>query len=375
MVKSIGIYVHIPFCISKCLYCDFNSLAGMEKYIPDYFDALKKEIDGTKEEAKVTSIFIGGGTPSVVDHAYIGELLEKLSNKFEITDTAEITIESNPGTLTREKLRSYKEYGINRLSMGLQSTDDRLLKILGRCHRFEEFINNYNEAVSCGFNNINADLMFSLPDQSLEDWDKSLEAMTALGLQHLSCYSLIVEEGTPFYRLNEQGKLNIPSEEMDREMYKHAKDYLGSKGYVHYEISNFARDNHECRHNLIYWKAQEYIGFGAGAHSYWGDYRFSNVIGIEDYIKGIKAGSQRAAQKDFISQKDSMAEFMILGLRLIKGVDREEFSNRYNIDPDDIYDDVIKKFVSQGLLHSDSSKIALTDKGLDLANIVMAEFL
>lgn len=374
-MKNIGIYIHIPFCASKCLYCDFNSWAGKEGLMPEYFKALTREIKDCPEKANVSSIFIGGGTPSVVDQGYIGEIMEKLCDKFTIAADAEITIESNPGTLNRDKLRAYKSYGINRLSMGLQSTEDRLLKIIGRRHSFQDFLNNYNDAVKCGFTNINADLMFSLPDQSLTDWDNSLKIISELGLQHISCYSLIIEEGTPFYKLNEEGKLNIPSEELDREMYQHAKDFLQSEGYSHYEISNFAKPGYECRHNILYWKAREYIGFGAGAHSYLKDYRYSNVIGIEDYIRLKSEGSSTIEGKEFISKKESMAEYMILGLRLIGGVDRAEFFDRYEVKVDDVYGDIIERFIRQGLLYSEGNKIALTDKGLDLANVVMEEFL
>jgi len=374
-VKEIGIYIHIPFCASKCLYCDFNSCASKEALIPAYFEALAKEIEECNHNAKVASIFIGGGTPSVVDQRYVGVILDKLSNKFYINDNAEITIESNPGTLNAAKLSAYKGYGINRLSMGLQSTENNLLKTIGRRHSFDDFLKNYNDAVKCGFKNINVDLMFSLPDQSLKDWDKSLRTIAELGLQHISCYSLIVEEGTPFYKLNEEGKLNIPSEDLDREMYQLAKGFLGGSGYSHYEISNFAKPGYECSHNLIYWKAQEYIGFGAGAHSYLNDYRYSNISGIEGYIRGIKEGNANSKERDFISKKESMAEFMILGLRLIDGVDREEFFWRYETKVEDIYGEVINKFINQGLLLSHKNRIALTDKGLDLANIVMMEFL
>jgi oxygen-independent coproporphyrinogen-3 oxidase len=343
--------------------------------MPKYFKALVREIEECREKARVSSIFIGGGTPSVVDQGYIGEIMEKLSDKFTIAADAEITIESNPGTLNKDKLSAYKSYGINRLSMGLQSTEDRLLKIIGRRHSFKDFLNNYNDAVKCGFTNINTDLMFSLPDQSLNDWDNSLEIITELGLQHISCYSLIIEEGTPFYRLNEEGKLNIPSEELDREMYQHAKEFLHREGYSHYEISNFAKPGYECRHNVLYWKAREYIGFGAGAHSYLNDYRYSNVVGIEDYIRLKSEGNSTIDGKDFISNKESMAEFMILGLRLIGGVDRAEFFDRYEVKVDDVYDDIIERFIRQGLLYSEVNKIALTDKGLDLANVVMEDFL
>jgi len=374
-VKETGIYIHIPFCTSKCLYCDFNSWAGKEALMSEYFKALIREIEECQEKARVSSIFIGGGTPSVVDQSFIGTVMDTISNKFTIAADAEITIESNPGTLNGDKLRAYKSYGINRLSMGLQSTEDRLLKRIGRRHSFQDFLNNYNDAVKCGFKNINSDLMFSLPDQTLEDWDNSLKIVSELGLQHISCYSLIVEEGTPFYRLNEEGKLNIPSEELDREMYQHAKEFLHKKGYSHYEISNFAKPDYECRHNILYWKAREYIGLGVGAHSYMKDFRYSNVVSIEDYIRLNSEGKSTVEGKEFISEKESMSEFMILGLRLTAGVDRAEFFERYGVKVDDIYGDIIEKYIRQGLLYSEENRIALTDRGLDVANVVMEEFL
>ncbi|NLV35773.1 MAG: radical SAM family heme chaperone HemW, partial [Clostridiaceae bacterium] len=287
MDKSIGLYFHVPFCKSKCYYCDFNSYSGMDYLAGSYFDALYSELDrrlDTIEDRPVRSIFIGGGTPSLVEPKYITRLLELCSKHLQLDGEAEISMESNPGTLNFENLKAYKQAGVNRLSIGLQAWQDRLLKELGRIHDRDQFVKNIEAACKAGFSNINADLIFGLPGQSFEDWKETLEAVTSLKhgdgspvLKHLSCYDLKIEEGTVLGDRLKAGTLTAAEDELDRRMYQYTIEMLSDKGFHQYEISNFARPGYECRHNLVYWKAQEYAGFGAGSHSYLDGYRFSNV--------------------------------------------------------------------------------------------------
>ena len=398
MDNSLGIYIHIPFCKSKCNYCDFNSYSGREYLAGPYFDVLLSEIKYSAKELggrPVRTIFIGGGTPSLVDPHYITSLLEVCSKYFKVDSEAEISMESNPGTLTFESLKTYKAAGINRLSIGLQAWQDNLLKDLGRIHCRQQFEDNLEAAYKAGFQNINTDLIFGLPGQTFDDWVETLEGVTALGsntgLSHLSCYSLKIEEGTNFGDRLEAGTLKPAEDELDRLMYKHTIEFLANKGYSHYEISNFAKPGFECQHNLIYWKALEYAGFGAGAHSYLNQNRFSNVTGIEEYMKAagrLHQGGDPGLHEDiqFIDQQDSMSEFMILGLRLIGGVFANEFKARFGESLQTVYGDKLEKLLKEGLLVNkqegmdetgadDSECFRLTSLGLDLANRVFVEFI
>lgn len=265
---SIALYIHIPFCVKKCNYCDFNSFEALE-LIPAYLEALKKEISDLKGKGyTVSTVYIGGGTPTILKDEELVSLLEILHQSVHITSDAEVTIEANPGTLTRQKLLSLKTMGINRLSLGLQAYQNRLLKIMGRIHTVEEFEKNYETARKIGFDNINVDLMFGLPEQQVEDFYKTLEYLVGLCPEHISCYALSVEDGTPFYRLWQKGALPLPSEEDEREMYHRAVEFLTGKGYNHYEISNFAVSKRESKHNMVYWSYKDYLGLGAGAHSF-----------------------------------------------------------------------------------------------------------
>ena len=288
---NIGIYIHIPFCRSKCYYCDFNSYAGREHLAGSYFDALFREItarSGHLGDRRVCSIFIGGGTPSLVDPGYITKLIDICRSHFHVEDDTEITMESNPGTLTYDKLQAYRDAGVNRLSIGLQAWQDRILKTIGRIHTRQQFVDNVEAAVKCGFDNINADLIFGLPGQTIENWTETLEAVSGFSaIKHISCYSLKIEEGTVLGDKLDAGMLQPVDDELDREMYHRAADMLAEKGYRWYEISNFAIPGFECRHNLLYWKTREYAGFGSGAHSYLDAARFSNVTGIEEYIRAV----------------------------------------------------------------------------------------
>lgn len=375
---SIGLYIHIPFCKSKCYYCDFNSLACAEGFIPGYFEALKEELRLCSESLKnreIETVFIGGGTPSYVDPAYIYETLASIQQFGAIKKDAEISIETNPGTLSYEKLAAYRAMGINRLSIGLQAWQNPLLKSIGRIHCREEFVNNYQQARKAGFRNINIDLMFGLLGQSLQQWEETLDNVLLLQPEHISAYSLKVEEGTVFGDRYEAGELVPVEDELDREMYYKAIEKLILYGMKHYEISNFALPGYECRHNKIYWEAGEYIGIGAGAHSYSKNYRYNNHSGIENYVSEVKNGRLPQENLEFISKRESISEYIILGLRFVDGINLRDFQNRYGEDIFELYGGTIRRFTDKKLLLVQENQMKLTAKGLDFANDVMAEFL
>lgn len=377
-MNSIALYIHIPFCEKKCFYCDFNSYSGKKYLIEDYITALKKEITLYKAslaECTVSTIFFGGGTPSILSGSQIYEIMDIINKNFSIEDNAEISMESNPGTLDYNNLKQYYESGINRLSIGLQACQNHLLKTLGRIHNFEEYIKNLEDARQVGFTNINTDLMFSLPGQSKKDWKESLRKMVDLNIPHISAYSLIVEEKTPFYNWVKNKKVILPSEDTEIDMYHYAIRYLKEAGYKHYEISNFSKPGFECKHNLIYWKNKPYIGFGAGAHSYFNKKRFNNVEKVEEYISLLKNDKLPVENEIDILVKDEISEFMFLGLRLIDGISIEEFKTKFNISPFDIYKEAFNKLKQEDLLLWDEQRIKLTSKGIDLSNIVFQEML
>jgi oxygen-independent coproporphyrinogen-3 oxidase len=363
-----ALYIHIPFCVRKCLYCDFYSISDLSLQ-DDYIDALISEIKRI-EDKKLKSIFIGGGTPTVLSKNNLEKLLRSLS-KFQFT---EFTVEANPGTLEKEKLIVLKEYGVNRLSIGLQAVQDKILKSLGRIHTFSDFLENYEMARKIGFNNINVDLMFDIPGQEMDDWKETLEKIAEIKPEHLSCYSLIIEEGTPFYELYNMGQLNVADENIDREMYHYSVNFLKSKGFVHYEISNFALPGYECIHNLTYWNEEEYYGVGASAHSFIDKYRYYNVDDVKKYVN-LVYNDEAKREKIFISKKDEMSEFMILGLRKIKGVSKEVFNKRFSDDVYNVFGQEISKLIEQGLLMDDGKNIFLTIRGLDIANQVFMRFI
>lgn len=387
--KNIGIYIHIPFCKRKCEYCDFKSYAGKEELVDEYIKWLKYEVkevgEGNRLDyennldklAIVKTIYIGGGTPSLIDSKYINEILEVVKQNYTLENDLEITIEVNPGTVNQEKLEQYKKSGINRLSIGLQSTHDRLLKKLGRIHNYEEFLNTFKLARKVGFENINVDLMLGLPEQSIEDLKESVEEVIKLNPEHISVYSLIVEEGTPFYKKLEENQLELPKEEIERKMYWTVKQELEKAGYIHYEISNFAKAGFESKHNLSCWNQEEYIGFGTSAHSYTNNVRYSNIDSMEEYIDNFKKESEA---DNFVfhekqNEDSKMKEFMMLGLRKIEGVSIKEFKNRFTLNPIFVYRKELEKLVTEELIEIDGDKIKLTNKGLDLANLVWEEFI
>ena len=374
MKDKISLYIHIPFCVRKCLYCDFPSFSGMESIFDDYVRMLCREIDETYSDYRgmeVKSIFIGGGTPSVLPPALLGRISDKIFSRFDVDSKAEITIETNPGTLDAKKLAEMKSMYFNRLSMGLQAWQDRLLKKLGRIHTADEFETNFLQARDAGFKNINVDLMFALPAQSLDDWQETLEKVMKLRPEHISAYSLIIEEGTPFFDMFDRGELKETDEETDRKMYYLAKEMLNDKGYKQYEISNFAREGFECYHNKVYWRTEEYQGFGLGAHSYSDGVRFHNTYDMKEYLRG---GGLRL-DKEFLSLQEKQEEFMFMGLRMNEGVSEAEFLSRFGESMDSVYGDEIKELISEELLVKKDGRLSLTDRGVDISNSVFEKFI
>lgn len=377
LMNKAGLYIHVPFCSSKCNYCDFNSYTGKLDKAEDYFNCMKKEIGLYHDEMNynlIDTIFIGGGTPSCVDSKYIGEILGACWNEFNISENCEITIESNPGTIDEEKLSAYKSFGINRLSIGFQAYQTNILKYLGRQHSTVDFTNSINLAKRVGFKNINADVIFGIPGQTLDNWRETLKVLTDAGLNHISAYSLKIEEGTRFGDMLQSGKLIQIDEELDREMYHYAIDYLLQNGYQHYELSNFAKPGFECQHNLTYWKCVDYLGLGAGAHSYLQSIRCSNAVSIEDYISYLSKGEKPTEERYVIDFYDKMSEYMFLGLRLTKGIENKQFEDIFNQNLFEKYAESIERLKNKKLIETDGERVWLSKLGLDLANQVFMEF-
>lgn len=374
--KDIGVYVHIPFCKQKCYYCDFVSYCNKDNMIEDYVKAVKKEIRLQNIQSQITTIYIGGGTPSYIDSKYIKEIVEEIKKK-NVAKRPEITIEVNPGTVTKEKLKDYKKCGINRLSIGLQSVQNEILKEIGRIHNFEQFLETYKMAREVGFKNINVDLILGIPNQRIKDLKESLEEVINLQPEHISVYSLIVEDGTPIANKIQKGKLELPDEETERNMYWYVKNTLELNGYKHYEISNFAKKGYESKHNINCWNQKQYFGFGAAAHSYRDIARYSNTEKLEEYIRNVK--SERLDRNRIIheiqKEYDTEKEYMILGLRKIDGVKISEFKLKFGNNPIYLFRNELKKLSDEKLISIDEDNIRLTNRGIDLANLVWEEFI
>lgn len=381
MLNELGIYIHIPFCKQKCYYCDFVSYSNKCSEVKEYIESLKKEIEEFDfSNYKVTSIYIGGGTPSYIDSIYIVEILSELKEKLKCNliefKDIEITIEVNPGTVDTKKLNDYKKLGINRLSIGLQSTKNDILKKIGRIHTYQEFLEIYKLARETGFKNINIDLMIGIPGQKIGDLKNTLQDIIKLEPEHISVYSLIIEENTPIEKMLENGEIKLPDEDLERNMYWYVKNTLELNGYNHYEISNFAKLGKESRHNLNCWNQEEYIGFGVAAHSYLNGIRFSNTINVEEYIQHIENNrkEENIQIEENQSLEDKKNEFMMLGFRKIQGVDIARFKEKFIDNPIFLYRENLNKLVEEGLIEVDLNHIKLTNKGIDLANLVFEEF-
>lgn len=380
--KQLGIYIHIPFCMQKCVYCDFLSAPAddetKEKYVMSLIKEINKSDDSIRDNYQVNTIFFGGGTPSAIAPHFIELILDTLRKKYDVSPYAEITIECNPGTLNDEKCISYRECGINRISFGLQSANDEELKMLGRIHDMKDFYTSYDLAGKYGFNNINIDIMSAIPGQTIESYQKTLDTVMAFKPSHISSYSLIIEDGT-FLKENINKFPALPSEDDERLMYEMTGDIFEKNGYNRYEISNYSKAGYECAHNLKYWNRDEYIGFGIGAASLLGDYRFSNIRSLKDYITLLN--SKDCELKDireenaFMTPEDVMEEFMFLGLRKTAGISIKDFKTKCGKDLMEVYGDVVEKNINAGLLIKNGDSIKLTPYGIDISNTVMSDFI
>ena len=390
--RELELYIHIPFCARKCAYCDFLSFAAPERVYRDYMDKLMEEICGQGpnfQEYRVSTIFVGGGTPSLLPADLIMELFATLHENFDISLDAEITMEANPGTLTMEKLEVYRQSGVNRLSIGLQSADDKELKYLGRIHSYDSFLKSYQRARQAGFQNINIDLMSALPGQDVHSWKNTLKKVTMLKPEHISAYSLIIEQGTPFWEqygpgmggCRRENVLPLPDEDTENRIYHLTRDFLGEMGYQRYEISNYAKPGKECRHNIGYWTEVSYLGLGLGASSYMDGCRFSNEKDLRRYLalelehdcgEGLR---ELAGPVEQLSREARMEEFMFLGLRMTRGVSEMDFVRLFGVKMETVYGAVIERLMANGLLKKEGVWLSLTEWGMDVSNFVLSEFL
>ena len=379
--KPLGLYVHIPFCVKKCNYCDFLSAAADDVTKERYVAALCKEIAGYKELAKdyeLATIYFGGGTPSILKVSLIEQLLDVIRKSFSVNMAAEVTLEVNPGTVAPDKLKSYRELGINRLSIGVQSAKEKELQLLGRIHSFEDAKNTVQWARNAGFANISMDLISALPGQNLADYKENVEAVLSLNPEHISSYSLIVEEGTPFYEQYGEGKAcekELPDEETDRAMYAYTKERLAAAGYERYEISNYAKAGYESKHNSSYWTGVEYLGVGLGASSLFTNARYHNETELTAYMEAGEAGEDVRREIERLVLEEQMEEFMILGLRRMCGISREEFQKRFGRPLETVYGSALQKLKKQNLITVEGDCVALTELGIDVSNQVFVEFI
>lgn len=371
--SPLELYVHIPFCVRKCQYCDFLSGPSDEETKDRYIEALLKEIRAAEhtEDYEIVSVFIGGGTPSALKAEAIASIMRTLQEQFFFCEDAEVTIEANPGTVDLEKLTIYRNVGINRLSLGLQSTDAEELKLLGRIHSYEEFLKSYEWARKAGFSNINIDLMFAIPGQTGEAWRQHLYQVAELNPEHISAYSLIIEEGTPFAEQN----LDLPDEDTEYQMYEDTAEILERYGYRQYEISNYAKQGYMCRHNAGYWQRLEYLGFGLGASSLYGGMRFSNTHQMQEYLKESRNPDQIRKDVTVLSRNEQIEEFMFLGLRMTEGISEKKFEENFDVRLMDVYGDILQKYEETGFMEHMETKWRLTRKGIHVSNHILADFL
>lgn len=378
MKKDLGLYVHIPFCVRKCEYCDFLSWSAGEEEREQYVNALLSEIESYRDFVKgyrVSTIFVGGGTPSVLRPKQMERILQKIYEVFELEKRPEITIEVNPGTVDEEKLQCYKANGVNRLSMGLQSVKDEKLRLLGRIHTYQEFAESYELARKVGFDNISIDLISSVPGQTLQEWKEELETAAAQNPEHISVYQLIIEEGTPFYEKYAEHPELLPDEETSREIYLWTGRFLKEAGYEQYEISNYAKPGKESRHNLKYWERGDYLGLGLGAASMVQNIRMSNTKDMRTYLERCDKPKTMREDVQFLEEPRQMEEFMFLGLRKTRGVSKKEFRRIFGREMDMVYEKALHKCLENGMLLEHKDRIFLSEEGTLLSNMVLSEFL
>ena len=374
----LGLYIHIPFCVRKCKYCDFNSFKLNIDEKKKYLSALSKEMELYKEkigQKEIDSIFVGGGTPSILNEEEIKILFDNINLNFKIKEDAEITMECNPGTLTLNKLKIMKKCGVNRLSIGLQAVQNHHLKYIGRIHTFEEFEKNYHEAKKVGFDNINIDLMYALPNQTKEDWMESLEKVVNLNPTHISAYSLILEENTELFDMYERKEFKLLDEDTDIEMYEYTINYLKSHGYNQYEISNYAKEGFECKHNILYWKCENYVGIGTSASGFLDETRYNNLCEIDKYEELILNGKKPIEWEEKLSIKDKIEESIFLGLRMNEGIKFKDFKNKYDFNFLEEYKNEIEKLTKLQLIDINETGMKLTQKGKEISNSVFVEFI
>lgn len=374
----LGLYIHIPFCIKKCKYCDFNSFKLNVDEKRKYLNSLKREMELYKVNLKdksIDSVFVGGGTPSILNEEEIKILFQNIKNNFRIKDSAEITMECNPGTLTLNKLKTMKACGVNRLSIGLQAVQNNHLEYIGRVHTYEEFEKNYYQAKEVGFENINIDLMYALPNQSKEDWMESLEKVVKLNPTHISAYSLILEENTELFNMYQKHEFKLLDEDTDIEMYEYTINYLKSNGYNQYEISNYAQKGFECKHNILYWKCENYVGLGVSASGFLNEIRYNNLCELDKYEEIIHSGKKPIEWEEKLSIKDEIEENIFLGLRMNEGIKFKDFYEKYNLDFEEEYKIEIDKLKKMELIETNDEGMRLTQKGREISNSVFVEFM
>lgn len=368
-----GLYVHIPFCKSKCRYCDFNSFANCEEHIASYFSALMAEAKTWKIREvgrKFDTLYFGGGTPSYVEPKLLGETVNRLLTTYDFAEDTEVTVECNPGTINFDGFKILKNSGVNRLSIGLQSANNETLKTLDRIHTIEDFERCFDAARRGGFDNISLDLMYGLPDMTMEDWEYSLDRAIAFNPEHISTYALKIEEGTPFSKM----KLNLPDEDLCADMYEKSVEILEKYGFMRYEISNFAKKGYESRHNTKYWRLTDYLGLGAGAYSCLDGKRFSNYCGLEEYVVAVEKNGEAVCEEEDISIAEQMSEFVFLGLRCTAGISVLEFKERFGKDITEIFGEQIKKYCHWGFMELEKGRLKFKNNGFFVSNTILADF-
>ncbi len=378
MKKDLGLYIHIPFCVKKCAYCDFLSWSGDKEQRVDYVRALEQEILSYKnfaEDYQVTTLYFGGGTPSVLEGELLERIMEAIRRTFRIEEKAEVTLEMNPGTALKEKLELYKKLGINRLSMGIQSVKNENLKLLGRIHTYEDFLESYCMAREAGFDNLSGDLISSLPGQTLAEWKEELKILMETPLEHVSVYQLIIEEGTEFYKKYGECEELLPDEETSREIYLWTGKYLKSRGFEQYEISNYAREGKQSAHNLRYWERKDYLGLGLGGASMIRNMRMSNTRDWDKYMAYCRDPGKIREEVEVLEESGQMEEFMFLGLRKTRGISKKEFRRTFGKDIDLVYEKTLEKYLKNGMLQESGDRIFLSEEGILLSNQVFADFL
>lgn len=377
-MKNIGLYIHIPFCEKKCFYCDFTSIPSNDSLVEKYFRYLLKELSMVSNKAKaymVDTIFIGGGTPSILDGRKIEELLENIRKEFKVSDKAEITIEVNPGTLDKEKVKAYKRAQINRLSIGIQSMNNNTLLSIGRIHNKKEVVETIKMCKELDFNNISGDIIFGLPNESIEDFKTTLDEVLKLNLSHISMYGLILEEDTRMYSWYKKGILQMPDESEEREMYHLGVEFLRKNNYLQYEISNFAKNGYESKHNIGYWELKPYLGIGLGSHSNIDNKRYWNEKDFGKYFEKLRSNILPIQGQETIDTSLRETEYLILGIRMNKGISKKDYENNFSFKLMDKYKESITKHVNNGLLIDTGDCIQLTKKGMDLSNLVEIDFI